>query len=217
MPSKKHPAPAKVRPKVGVKKSRTTLLATGQQYVSGQASGDPGNKLQPLAQAVGAGRTSLLALLGTRANLKAQLSTNQGAIVTADAQYGAALTAYATGAAVFCNGDPSVLATLGVAQAASPTKPSTETTGTPVLKVAAGATVGEVKLKCGRVLHAGSYVFQYKLEPSQPTDPWLATIPTKLASTSVGGLAPEQLIRARAQAVGVVAGPWSAEVVGRAK
>jgi hypothetical protein len=213
----KHPAPPKVRPKVGSKRSRNALLATGQQYVSGQASADPGNKLQTLAQAVSTSRTSLVALLGTRSNLKAQLDTTQGAIVTSDAQYGEALTAYATGAAIFCNGDPSLLASLGVAQAASPTKPADETTGTPVLKVEAGPSVGAARLKCARVAYAGSYVFQYKLEPSQPTDPWLATISTKLASTIVAGLAPEQLIRARAQAVGVVAGAWSVEVVGRAK
>jgi hypothetical protein len=67
------------------------------------------------------------------------------------------------------------------------------------------------------VTNAGSYVFQYKLEPSLPTDPWLGTVPTKLASTIISGLAPEQLIRARAQAVGVAVGPWSVEVVGRAR
>ena len=82
-----------------------------------------------------------------------------------------------------------LLASLGVEQAAEPTKPAAETTAAPVLQVLAGASLGAVKLKCGRVPHAGSYVFQYKLEPSQPTDPWLVTIPTKLASTIVGAAA----------------------------
>ncbi len=86
-----------------------------------------------------------------------------------------------------------------------------------MLKVLAGAILGEAKLKCGAVPHAGSYVFQYKLEPSQPTNPWLGNISTKLVWTNVAGLAPEQLIRARVQAVGVTAGPWSTEMVGRAK
>jgi hypothetical protein len=213
----KHPAPPKLRARVGPKTSRTALLATGQKYISGQATADPGNKLQTQAQSVATLRTSLVALVSKRSDLLAQMDTAQGAIVVCTAQYGEALTAYATAAASFCAGDASLLASLGVAQAASPSKPETETVDAPVLKVSAGASGGQVRLACGRVTNAGSYVFQYKLEPSQPTDPWLATIATKLASTTVGGLAPEQLIRARVQAVGITAGPWSAETVGRAK
>ncbi len=157
MPSNtKHPAPPKVRPKVGPVKSRTIALATGQKYISGQASADPGNKLQTQAQGVSTLRTSLVALLGKRSDLQAQLASTQGAIVVCDAQYGEALTAYATGAGVFCAGDASLLASLGVAQAASPTKPSTETMGAPVLKVGPGANLGRPSSRCGRVEFAGS-------------------------------------------------------------
>jgi hypothetical protein len=66
------------------------------------------------------------------------------------------------------------------------------------------------------VPRAGAYVFEYKLEPSQPADPWLNAATTTQASAMVHGLAPEQQIRGRVRAIGVTAGPWSAEVVGRA-
>jgi hypothetical protein len=40
---------------------------------------------------------------------------------------------------------------------------------------------------------------------------------TKHVTTTVSGLAPEQLVRGRVRAIGGVAGAWSAEVVGRAQ
>jgi hypothetical protein len=86
-----------------------------------------------------------------------------------------------------------------------------------VLSIVKGPNEGDAKLKCGRVPYAGSYVFEYKLEPSLPTDPWLGTITTKLSSAPLTGLPAAQLIRARARAIGVTAGPWSVEVVGRAR
>jgi hypothetical protein len=215
--TKKHPAPARVRPRVGAKNSRPKLLAVGQQYISGQASGDTQNKLTAQAQTVSTTRTSLVTLLGKRSDLKAQLATTEGAIVVADAQYGSAVTAYADAAALLAAGDASILAGLGVAAAASPIKPVDEIVAAPVLKVVQGVSSGDVKLECARVPHAGAYIFEYKLEPSQPTDPWLGNIVTKFVSTVVPGLAAAQAIRVRARAVGVTPGPWSVEVVGRAK
>jgi hypothetical protein len=214
---KKHPAPARVRPRVGAKNSRPKLLAVGQKYISGQASGDTQNKLTAQAQAVATTRTSLVGLLAKKADLTAQLATTQGAIVVADTQYSGAVTAYADAAATLAAGDASVLASLGVDAAASPTKPANEVVGTPVLKVAPGTNPGEVKLTCGRVPHAGAYIFEYKLEPSQPADPWIGNVTTKFVSTVVPGLAAAQAVRVRVRAVGVTPGPWSLEVVGRAK
>ena len=214
---KKHPAPAKVRPKVGAKKSRNKLLATGQAYISAQPQGDPQNKLQNEIQAVVTTRTSLTALLGTRSNLKAQVTKNNGDIVVADANYQTAVGNYATAAGVFSAGDASVLANLGVAEALKPTKPADEILVAPVLKLAQGLAAGELALRCNKVAHAGAYVFEYKPEPSLPTDPWVGNVTTKLVATTVSGLAAAQLIRARVRAVGATLGPWSVEVVGRAK
>ena len=87
----KHPAPAKVRGKVGAKKKRSALLDVGQKYISGQVQGDPGNKLAPQAGEVAQTRTSLVALLGTKSDLKAKLTKNAGDIVLADTAYTAAL------------------------------------------------------------------------------------------------------------------------------
>jgi hypothetical protein len=101
--------------------------------------------------------------------------------------------------------------------AQSPTKPGDEVIVAPVATIVAGKNDGEATIKCHRVPSAGSYLFEYKLEPSQPTDPWLGNINTKLVSTTVSGLAPAQLLRARVRAIGAAPGPWSVEVVGRAK
>jgi hypothetical protein len=202
---------------VGPKKSRAKLLDLGQKYVSSQATGDPQNKLQAQAQDVGAKRAAVVKLLGDKSALQAQLGKNAADLVVADVEYVGSLVAYANAASTFANGDASVLATVGVDEAAKPTKPADEVIVAPVLKVVAGAVEGTVELKCDRVPHAGAFVFEYKLEPSQPTDPWLGNITTKLAKTTVTGLAPAQLVRGRVRAVGVVPGPWSVEVVGRAK
>jgi hypothetical protein len=213
----KHPAPARVRSKVGNKRARTKLLATGQAYISGQAAADPGGKLAPQAQLVSTTRTTLVGTLAKRTDLLAQLATNQSVIVQADFAYGNACTGYAGAAAALAAGNPALLADLGVAMAQNPTKPENEVILAPVASVVAGKVDGDATIKCHRVPGAGSYLFEYKLEPSQPTDPWLGNISTKLASTTVSGLAPAQLIRARVRAIGVAPGPWSVEVVGRAK
>jgi hypothetical protein len=214
---KKHPQPPRVRAKVGSKRSRTKLLALGEKYVSGQAAADPGNKLATEAKAVAAARTGLLGLVTKRSDLKAQIDTTNGAIVIADVQYADTLEAYATAAATFSIADASLLAQLGVDKVAAPTKPLDEVLGTPLLSILAGLDGGDVLFKCKRVQHAGAYLFEYKLEPSQASDPWLGNITTKLTSTTVTGLAASQLLRARVRAIGVTPGPWSAEVVGRAK
>jgi hypothetical protein len=213
----KHPAPARVRPKVGSRKARTKLLATGQDYISGQAAADPQGKLAPEAQQVSTTRATLLAQLAKRADLKAQLDTIQGAIVLSGDAYATACTGYAGAAATFAGGDASLLATLGVQRVLASSSPATETIVAPVVSILLGKADGEAKIKCHRVPHAGAYQFEYKLEPSQPTDPWLGNAVTKLVSTDVSGLAPGQLLRARARAIGAAPGPWSVEVVGRAK
>ncbi len=212
----KHPPPARVRPKVGSKRNRNALLALGQKYISGQSAADPQGKLATQATAVGTTRTALVALLTKKADLTAQLDANQGAIVIADAQYGEAIAGYASAAAAYVNGDASLLANLGVDAASNPTKPG-EPVGTAVLTIKPGAQDGDAVLKCRRVPKASAYLFEYKLEPSQPTDPWLGNFTTKLASVTVPGLAPAQAIRGRVRAIGVTPGPWSVEVVGRAK
>jgi hypothetical protein len=127
---------------------------------------------------------------------------------------------YANAAAEVAGGDPSVLATLGVTVAAKGVKGAHDNVGAPALSVGVGVNDGDALFKCKAEPYAGAYVFQYKLEPSQITDPWLPAagpIMTKYPHTTVSGLAPEQAVRGRVRAVGGLPGPWSAEVVGRAR
>jgi len=44
----------------------------------------------------------------------------------------------------------------------------------PVVTSWRARATGRPSLACSRVPYAGAYIFQYKLEPSQPSDPWLA-------------------------------------------
>jgi hypothetical protein len=214
----KHPKPARVRPKVGLSRAKeATKLEISAGYLASQASNDPTNKLGPQAGTLKSTRANLVALLGTQDTIKAQTEANDAAIVVAFAAHDQATMEYANAAATIAAGDASLLATLGVAAAMSGTKGSHDEVGTPALTIAAGTNDGDVLFKCKAVPHAAAYMFEYKLEPSQPTDPWLGALVTKHAQTTVHGLPKEQAIRGRARAIGGAPGPWSAEVIGKAQ
>lgn len=216
----KHPKPPRVRAKVGLAKAKAaTKLDISSGYVIAQANNDPQGKLAPEATTLSTRRASLLGLLGTQATLKVQKDANDAAVVVAFAAHDQATMDYAHAAAEIAAGDASLLSTLGVAAATSGVKGAKDAVGMPVLVLGPGTNDGELLFKCKAIAHAGAYMFEYKLEPSLPTDPWLPQggIITKHARTTVTGLAPEQAVRGRARAVGGAPGPWSAEVVGKAK
>jgi hypothetical protein len=219
--TKKHPKPARVRPKTGVGKAKyNKKLDISAGYVAAQAQNDTANKLQPQAQRLVSVRTNLTALLGKRVQLQQEKNANDAAVVVAVVEHDQATNDYAQEAAIVAAGDRSVLATYGVAAAADGVRGANDQVGvTSKLTVLPGAVSGEARLRCKKVPHAGAYLFEYKLEPSQPTDPWLPQggILTTHVETTVGGLAPEQLLRGRVRAIGGVVGGWSEEVVGRAK
>jgi hypothetical protein len=216
-----HPAPAQVRPKVGPRKTVDKKLERSASYLAAQAEGDPANKLGPIAAALSAAHQDLTAKLGLKVTLQAQVDMNNAAIVSATRRLDVATVDYARGAARLADTDAVVLGALGVAAAKkSGPKGARKVPEAPALLViSTGASPGEALLKCRKVAYAGSYVFEYKLEPSQPADPWLpgGGIQTMLVSATVSGLAPSQQIRARVRAVGAMSSAWSEEVVGRAR
>jgi hypothetical protein len=216
----KHPKPPRVRPKVGLAQAKEDKkLEISAGYLASQASNDPTNALAPQASALKAQRANLVALLGTHDTLMAQKDANDAAIVVAFAGHDQAIMSYANAAATFAAGDASVLSTLGVTAASSTKSPAKDDVGAPTLVIVAGLVDGDAVLKCKAVAHAGAYMFEYKLEPSLPTDPWLPSgaLVTKHAQATVGGLPKGQAIRGRARAVGAAPGPWSDEVVGKAQ
>lgn len=218
---KKHPKPARVRPKVGIGKAKIDAkLTISGGYVAAQTANDPTKQLATEAATLSTTRTALSGALASRVSILAAKSANEATIVVAVANHDEAANAYAQAAAKVSNGDASVLATLGVAAAATGVKGAHDNVDAPTkLTVGAGVNAGDVDLKCKRVAYAGAYLFEYKLEPSLPTDPWLPQggIMTTHVETTVSGLAEGQLVRGRVKAVGGLPGPWSAEVVGRAK
>jgi hypothetical protein len=192
-----------------------------QVCLSGQATADPENKLGPQAVALAERRVNLTVTLAKKAEIKAKLGLAQAELVLAIDQHDEATKEYAKAAAKFAGADVSLLATLGVEAVTKRTaKGANDDVDAPAaLRVSPGAQSGEARLKCDKVEHAVAYVFEYKREPAAPTDAWLPEggIQTKHLSTSITGLAPGQAIRARARAIGGVAGPWSAEVIGRSR
>jgi hypothetical protein len=220
MAMRKHPAPVHLRPKVDLNQGTGKKLALSQCFLSAQASADPQNKLGPQAASLAAARHNLTGKLARKADIKATLDLAQADLVVAIDQHDQAMKNYARDAAKLAGADVSALATLGVEAATRAAKGANDNVDAPeALGISPGANPGAVRLKCGKVAHATAYVFEYKVEPSQPADPWLPEggIQTKRVSTTLTGLAPGQAIRARARAIGGMAGPWSEEVVGRAK
>lgn len=217
MPTK-HPKPARVRPKINLHQTLEEKLEQSQGYLHGQASADPQNKLGAEAAALTAARTTLESTRQKKASLQAQLDVAQAELVVASDGHDQAMRDYATAAAKLANGDASVLATYGVEAAAKPAKAiSGEVSAPAQLSVEPGAKPGEVRVACSRVARAGAYEFQYKLEPSQASDPWLPGTMTKHVTATLADFAVGQRLRVRARAIGNAPGPWSADETGSAR
>jgi hypothetical protein len=115
---------------------------------------------------------------------------------------------------------PSLPTTLGVTPiATSRSKPSGPPSAPRNLRLSPGPAPGSLVIKHSRPVGAGSFAVEYKLEPSSPEDPWIA--PEMLQSSSavqqLDGLAPAQLVKVRVRALGDGWGPYSIEVLGRAR
>jgi hypothetical protein len=220
MNTKQNQAPKQVQPKVAARGPRDKKLAIGAKFLAGQGLADPQNQLGPQAAAVASTRTNLIALLGQKVVIKAQADQNQVQINVAVQKHDAALTDYARAAAAFAGSNAALLGQLGVDDVVKAPAGANDVVGaTAKLTVGAGESFGDALLKCRRVAYATAYVFQYKLEPSKPEDPWLPPegIQTKHAKVIIPALPPAQLVRGRVRAIGGKLGPWSEEVVGRTK
>ena len=214
--------PKPVKGKVSTEKSKQTAkrLEISQGYLAAQQANDPTNQLAPQVAALVAARTTLTGGLAKKPLIAAEATANEAVILTGGIAHEEAMVDYVRAASKMAGSNPATLLALGVPVAAKGVKGANNVVGAVEgLTVGAGKIAGEATLKAKGVAHAASYIFQYKLEPSLPTDPWLPPngIITKHVSATVTGLAPQQLIRARAAAVGGAPGPWSAEVVGRAR
>lgn len=216
----KHPPPVQVHAAVDLARTRDKRLERTQTYLASQAQNDPTKQLAAEAAKLDAARKALVATLATKADIQAQADKNAADLVLADAAHDEAAKEYVFGAGKLAKNDASLLATLGPRAAKKPKKGAKKVVDAPTkLVVAPGEVDGEAAPKCARVPGAGAYKFEYKLEPSLPQDPWLPPggITTKFARTTIPDLPPNQLLRARVCAIGETAGPWSEEVVGRAR
>lgn len=219
MPSKqkKHPKPVRVRGKIDLHQPIEKKLTKSQSYILAQTNNDPQNLLANQAAKLVQTRTALMDVIKKRENLKVQLDAAQTDVIAADADHDQAMRDYADGAAKVAGSDASLLVDLGVEAVSPPDRQVADDVAAPKLTVTPGEQDGEAIFKASRVAGAGSYEYQYKLEPSQPSDPWLPGGATKRVSFTVSGLAHEQRVRARARAIGNTPGPWSDDVIGEAR
>lgn len=196
-------------------------LSLGGTYMTAQsqAAAPLGEKVATQAAALKQAHGMLVQKVADRKNLDDLILIKDGEITAAIQDYDAALQEYALGAVKAANGDVVTLTTLGVTPASTS---KSKIVGPPEapgnVRVLAGPTPGSLIVKHNRPAGAGSFAVQYKLEPSQPGDPWQApeTLQSKLAVHALDGLAAAQLVRVRVRALGDEWGPFSIEVVGRA-
>jgi len=220
MSTKKHPPPVHLRPKVDTNRGVDKKLAQSQDYLAAQATADPQNALAAEASTLATARKDLTIKLGAKSQAQAALDQAQANLVISVDAHDVAMKEYAGRAAKLANGDASFLSALGVQAATQSPKHAHDNVAAPAqLVITPGANPGEAIVKCQKVPHAASYVFEYKLEPSPPADPWLPQggMLTKYAMATITGLSPNQAIRVRARAIGGVPGPWSDEQLGNAR
>jgi hypothetical protein len=215
---KKTPKPPRVRGKVDVHQPVEKKLTKSDGFIQAQATADPQNQLASQAANLVKTRTTLTSAISKKTLLKAQLDAAQVDFLAADADHDRALRDYVDDAAKLAGGDAATLTALGV----DPVSPRDQQIGDMVaapakVTVSAGENGGDAVFKTNRIPGAGSYEFQYKLEPSQPSDPWLPGGSTKRVTFTLTGLAAAQHLRVRARAIGNTPGPWSAEVIGIAR
>ena len=220
--SKAYTALATLRPKLELSVSLQGKLKLCASFIAAQTQADKENKLGPQVTALSAANDSILTQLEERGDLVAKLKDLDGKIARNVRQLETALEDYSRGAVKLAGNDAVLLGALGVEstkkRAPNGAHPTPDApTG---LVIQLGARPGEVLFKCHRSRYAGAYVFQYKLEPSLPTDPWLPDgegLLTRRVSATVSGLAPSQMLRARVRAIGDQSSVWSEEVLGQAR
>lgn len=196
-------------------------LGLGGTYMTAQAQAAAplGEKVAAQAATLKQMHDTLVKKVAERKTLDDLIVVKDGEITAAVQDYDAALQEYALGAVKAADGDVVTLTTLGVTPA---TTSKSKIVGPPEaprnVRVLAGPAPGSLIVKHSRPAGSGSFAVQYKLEPSQPEDPWQApeALQSKSAVHELDGLAAAQLVRVRVRALGDEWGPFSVEVVGRA-
>jgi hypothetical protein len=233
-PKPPKPAKPKAMPKLKAKTGTVAMkevdkLDLGQKYIAAQAASPAGAQIVPEVTALKAARQTVLTKDQEYADIKAMLDEKFIERTAAALVHNGAIDDYAYKAAKVANGDIAVLTSLGVDGAA--TKRVRRVAGpadiVTDLRLDEGLTTGTSMMKWTRPVGAAAFIAQYKLElpppapgaPPVPPAEWLPAegFATKSVEWTIDGLPPAAQIRARIRAIGAQIGPWSDEVLGKAR
>jgi hypothetical protein len=227
MPAKKSPQnqlPTKVKAKAGTAgKTQAQKLKVSQTYLAAQAQSPVGTQIAQETAALKASRDTLLSRIQERANLRAQLDEKEIEVLTAEADHDTAIQDYAHEAANIAKDDPTVLQGLGVERALTHRGPrAARPADVPgKVRLMPGVDFGSARMKWTRPEGAGAFVAQYRIEepPGVATTEWTPAegFATSGVSWEIDGLPPAAHLRGRVRAIGAERGPWSEEVLGRAR
>lgn len=221
----KNQPPPKVRPKAGTSgKTGTQKLDLGKECLAAQAQSPVGSQIATEAAALKAARDAVIARGEELTNLRAELDKKQLELRTAESDLDTAIENYAHEAANIAKDDPSVLLGLGVEAAATQRAPRAEGPAEMPsnVRVLLGEDSGTVIVKWTRPIGAGAFLAQYKLEPQAagaPPSDWSPAegFATKKVEWAIDNLPPAAHVRVRVRSIGAEVGPWSEEVLGRAR
>jgi hypothetical protein len=203
------------------------LLTRAQDMVSAQGTSSVGASLAPEAAAVKAAIATVQAKTLAQHNAAAVLATADSDVVDAVTDLVSSMTDFTNKALKVSKNDPKLLASLAVpslptVRGPKDTGPAAAVTG---INLAEGTLSGDLDCKWARPKGAAAFVLQYKVEPAGPPQPgtqapdWLPGEGyfTKNIDWTITGLPPAASVRVRIRAIGAQVGPWSDEVLGKAR
>jgi hypothetical protein len=220
----KNQLPPKVKPKTGTgAKTQAETLEMSQLYLAAHAQSPVGAQIEEEAAALKAARGALILRDQELTDLRAELDKKELELLTAEEEHDTAIEDYAHRAGNIAKDDATVLQGLGV-EAAAPRGPRadgpTDIPGN--LRVLPGPASGSSIVKWTRPVGAGAFLAQYRLESeaggASPSE-WVPVdgFATKKVKWPIENLPPAAHLRVRVRAIGAEAGPWSEEVLGRAR
>ncbi len=225
---KKSGSPPKARGKMGDLRKTTAKLKKVNEYLAAQPNSPAGSQVATQATALKAALSTYTGAAATYVTAKAAADKAESDEVAADAALDTSVKNYVNAGNEVAAGDADVLKSLAIdAAALRSAAPAGPPPAPATLTIAEGEVSGETKLKWGpRPLGVAAFVVQYKLEALPPGSPAGTPAPdwspvggyhTKKLEWVVDGLPPAAAIRGRVQSIGDELGPWSDDVLGKAR
>jgi hypothetical protein len=217
--------PSKLKAKTGMSgKTQAECLNESGAKLAAQAQSPAGTLIAAEATALKTSRDALVSKNEALTTVHAEYERAQREVVNAEAEHIDAIETYARRAAIIAKGDITVLQSLGVEAAATQRIPRAQgPADVPAnLRVLPGEDSGSTIVKWARPRGAGAFLAQYKLEsPAEdaPSSDWLPAegFATTKVEWWIENLPPAAHLRVRVRSIGAEIGPWSEEVLGRAR